>query len=82
MTQEVKTVNDYMRSATRTQVDKLLSDVILSDRQKRIFDLHFIRRMDIGYTADELGFSPSVICVELRIIRQKIYSVIRGQQSS
>lgn len=78
MTREVKIVNDFLKNATRAQVDRVLSDVILSDRQKRIFDLYFIRRMDIGYTADELGFSPSVICVELRIIRKKIFAVINN----
>ena len=78
MTKEVKIVNDYIRNATRAQVEKVLSDVILSDRQRKIFDLHFIRRMDIGYTADELGFSPSVICVELRIIRRKLFAVINN----
>jgi DNA-directed RNA polymerase sigma subunit (sigma70/sigma32) len=76
MTKEVKIVNDFMRSATRAQVDEVLSDVILSDRQRKIFDLHFIRRMDIGFTADELGYSPSVICVELRIIRRKIFAIL------
>ena len=76
MTKEVKIVNDFMRSATRAQVDEVLSDVILSDRQRKIFDLHFIRRMDIGFTADELGCSPSVICVELRIIRRKIFAIL------
>lgn len=76
MTKEVKIVNDFMRSATRAQVDEVLSDVILSDRQRKIFDLHFIRRMDIGFTADELGYSSSVICVELRIIRRKIFAIL------
>ena len=76
MTKEVKTVNDFLRTATRTQVDGILSKIILSDRQKKIFDLHFIRRMDIGFTADELGYSPSVICVELRIIRRKIFAIL------
>ena len=78
MTREVKIVNDFLKNATRAQVDKVLSDIILSDRQRKIFDLHFIRRMDIGYTADELGFSQSVICVELRIIRRKLFAVINN----
>ncbi|MBR6079935.1 MAG: hypothetical protein IKP60_07250 [Treponema sp.] len=78
MTREVKIVNDFLKNATKTQVDKVLSDVILSDRQKKVFDLYCVRGLGIGFTADTIGVCPMVVNNELKIIRMKIYRHING----
>ena len=73
----VKEINKYFETATRADVNDLLSKIILSERQTRIFELFYIKDMNIGFIADTLGCSQSVICVELKEIRSKIYAIIR-----
>ena len=72
----VQTVNAYFKIATRADVNDLLSKIILSERQTRIFEMFYIKRQNIGFIADTLGFSERVISEELDIIRRKISSII------
>lgn len=68
----VRTVNAYFKIATRADVNELLSKIILSERQMRIFEMFYIKRQNIGFIADTLCVSPTVINEELKIIRMKI----------
>lgn len=72
----VRTINAYFKIATRADVNELLSKIILSERQTRIFEMFYIKRQNIGFIADTLGFSERVISEELDIIRRKISTVI------
>lgn len=72
----VQTVNAYFKIATRADVNDLLSKIILSERQTRIFEMFYIKRQNIGFIADTLGFSERVISEELDLIRRKISTVI------
>ena len=72
----VQTVNAYFKIATRADVNDLLSKIILSERQQRIFEMFYIKRQNIGFIADTLGFSERVISEELDLIRRKISTVI------
>ena len=74
--QTVKKINQWFRTATRADVNDLLSKIILSERQTRIFEMFYIKRQNIGFIADTLGFSERVICEELFMIRDKISAVI------
>lgn len=73
----VQTVNAYFKIATRADVNDLLSKIILSERQQRIFEMFYIKRQNIGFIADILGFSERVISEELEIIRRKISTIIQ-----
>ena len=73
----VQTVNAYFKIATRADVNDLLSKIILSERQQRIFEMFYIKRQNIGFIADTLGFSERVISEELEIIRRKISTIIQ-----
>lgn len=73
----VRTINAYFRIATRADVNELLSKIILSERQTRIFEMFYIKRQNIGFIADTLGFSERVISEELDIIRRKISTIIQ-----
>lgn len=68
----VKKINKYFETATRADVNNLLSKIILSERQTRIFEMFYLRDMNINFIADTVGCSPSVVSVELKIIREKI----------
>ena len=72
----VRTINAYFKIATRADVNDLLSKIILSERQTRIFEMFYIKRQNIGFIADTLGFSERVISEELDLIRRKISTVI------
>lgn len=73
----VRTINAYFKIATRADVNELLSKIILSERQTRIFEMFYLKRQNIGFIADTLGFSERVISEELEIIRHKILAVIQ-----
>ena len=73
----VQTVNAYFKIATRADVNNLLSKIILSERQQRIFEMFYLKRQNIGFIADTLGFSERVISEELDIIRRKISAIIQ-----
>ena len=73
----VQTVNAYFKIATRADVNDLLSKIILSERQTRIFEMFYLKRQNIGFIADTLGFSERVISEELDLIRHKISAVIQ-----
>lgn len=73
----VQTVNAYFKIATRADINDLLSKIILSERQTRIFEMFYLKRQNIGFIADTLGFSERVISEELDIIRRKISAIIQ-----
>lgn len=77
MSESVKIINDYFRTATRSEVDGLLGKIVLSERQQAVFDMYYIKRKDVGFIADTLGFCKSVITNELSAIREKISLVRR-----
>jgi len=73
----IKEINNYFKTATRADVNDLLSKIILSERQTRVFEYFYIKDMNIGFIADTLGCSPSVISNELNEIRCKICAIIK-----
>ena len=76
MSATVRTINEWYRTATRSEVNELLEKVVLSDRQTRIFEMFYLKRQNVGFIADTLGFSERVICEELNVIRDKIQRAI------
>ena len=72
MSATVRLINEWFRTATRADVNELLEKIVLSDRQTRIFEMFYLKRQNIGFIADTLGFSERVICEELGTIREKI----------
>lgn len=75
----VKEINKYFETATRADVNNLLSKIILSERQTRIFEMFYLRDMNINFIADTVGCSPSVVSVELKVIREKIEKAMTDQ---
>ena len=74
---QIKRINAWFKVATRYDVNNLLSKIILSDRQKQVFEMFYLKRQNIGFIADTLGFSVRVISEELSLIRDKISAVIQ-----
>lgn len=72
MSQSVKDINRFFKTAIRSDIDRIKDDLLLSDRQDEIFHMFYIRKLDINYIADTLGVCPLVISKELKIIRKKL----------
>ena len=72
MSNQVKEINEFFRYAGVSEVDAVRSQMLLTNRQARIFHMKYIEGHDINFIADTLGFCPRVINKELRIIRAKI----------
>lgn len=77
MFKTVRAVNGWFRLAKRSDIDKILSEIILSERQEKIFEMFYLKKHDIGFIADTLYVSPTVVSVELKEIRDKIYAIIQ-----
>ena len=72
MSATVIKINSYFRTATRADVNDLLGKILLTERQTRVFEMFYLKRQNIGFIADTLGFSERVISEELSIIRHKV----------
>ena len=73
---DVLRVNHFFKLANRADVDSILSRIILSERQIRIFDMFYLKRQNVNFIADSLFVSPAVINRELKTIREKISIII------
>ena len=70
----VKQINLFFKNANKESVNNVLDQIILSDRQKTIFEMFYLRKKDIGFIADNLNVCRVIIDKELNTIRQKIIS--------
>lgn len=75
MSATVLVINKFFRFATKSDIDKLLENMILTERQKRIFEMFYIKKQGRGFTADTLFISESEVSKELRLIRSKMLKV-------
>lgn len=76
MSKDIQKVNQYFKTALKTDVDSVKGKIVLSDRQEKVFDMFYLKKQDIGFIADSLYVSVSVINSELRLIRTKVLKVI------
>lgn len=77
MSQLVKDINLFFRNATKEDVTKLLSQIILSERQEKIFEMFYLKKKDVNYIADAVGISESIVRLEMNKIRLKIQRVLK-----
>lgn len=75
MFKTVRAVNGWFRLAKKSDIDNVLSEIILSERQEKIFRMFYLKKQDINFIADTLFVSPTVVSVELKAIRDKVYFV-------
>ena len=72
MSEIVKNINSLFKTAIRSEIDDLLSTLALSDRQTKIFEMFYIKKIDIWMISNELGICEAVVNRELKKIRTKI----------
>lgn len=76
MSTKSKAVNTFFKTAIKSDVEKIKGDIILSDRQDKIFTMYYIQRKDRNFIADTLYISATVVDRELKIIRDKILRIL------
>lgn len=76
MSQSVKDINKFFKTAIKSDLDNINEELLLSDRQDKIFHMYYIRKLDLNFIADELGVCPLVISNELKTIRKKLIKVL------
>lgn len=72
MNATLRKINSWIRDATRADIEELLSKIILTERQNKIFEMYYIAGQSVGFIADTLGVCQLVISKELRRIREKM----------
>ena len=76
MSKEILKINSFFKSALKHEVEQVKEKIVLSERQEKIFDMFYIKKVDIGFIADSLYVSVSVINEELKLIRNKLLKAI------
>lgn len=76
MSAESRKINEFFRNARKSDVDNLLSDIIFTERQDKIFFMFYIKKNDINFIADTLNASAETIKKELRKIRKKLTPIL------
>ena len=72
MSEAVRKVNGFFKTALKDEIDELHEKLSLTERQERIFAMFYIKRHDLNFIADTLNVCPQVIGNELRAIRRKL----------
>lgn len=76
MSEVTKVINQFFKSAIKSDVDDVKAKIILSERQEKIFEMYYIKRQNIDFIADTLHVCPMVINNELKTIRSKLIKII------
>lgn len=72
MSKMVRDMNWFFRYATKAEIDAVLSKIILTERQQKIFECFYLKKHDVCFIADTIGVCDRVVKKELMIIRSKI----------
>jgi hypothetical protein len=76
MSKIIKSINNFFRKAVKKDIDKINNELILSDRQKQIFEMFYLKKQNIDFIADSLCVCKMVVNNELKIIRNKIARIL------
>lgn len=76
MSKIIKKINDFFRNAIKKDVDKINNELVLSERQQKIFEMFYIEKQNIDFIADSLCGCKMVVNNELKIIRNKIAKIL------
>ncbi len=79
MSETVRRINNFFRLASKSDIDKIKENIILSERENKIFDMYYIKRQDRGFISDTLFTSQSTISSELKQIRIKLVKFLRKE---
>lgn len=76
MSKIIKNINNFFKKAVKKDIDKINNEIVLSERQQKIFEMFYIKKQNIDFIADSLCVCKMVINNELKIIRGKIAKIL------
>lgn len=76
MSDEIKKINGFFKDANKSELNKIESQILLSERQEKIFTMFYVKKQNINFIADALFVSAMTINHELKIIRKKLLKLL------
>lgn len=76
MSELSRKVNSFFNEATRTEVEQIFNNILISEHLQLVFKMRYIENKDINFIAYTTGYSKSKIESDLRKIRKKLAKVI------
>lgn len=76
MSKIIKSINNFFKKAVKKDIDKINNEIVLSERQQKIFEMFYIKKQNIDFIADSLCVCKMVVNNELKIIRNKIARIL------
>lgn len=77
MTDHISAKHKIKAIASKQEFVKLLDDALLDDTERKILQLVYAEHKTLGYAADVLGYSYSMIKIKHRCAVQKIEQIIK-----
>lgn len=71
-----KMINQFFKFAIKEDVEKVKQNIVLSERQLKIFTMFYLEKHDINFIVDSLGVCSMVVNNELKIIRSKLMKIL------
>ena len=76
MSDSVKKVNLFLKNSSKKEINKILDEMILSERQEKIFQMFYLKKNCVGFIADSLYVSADTVYKELAVRRSKMLHVL------
>lgn len=76
MSKIIKNINNFFKKAVKKDIDKINNEIVLSERQQKIFEMFYIKKQNVDFIADSLCVCKMVVNNELKIIRIKIVKIL------
>lgn len=76
MSNEIKKINSFFKDANKSELNKIESQILLTERQEKIFTMFYVKKQNIDFIANTLFVSAMTINHELKIIRKKLLKLL------
>lgn len=76
MSDEIKRINSFFKDANKSELNKIESQILLTERQEKIFTMFYVKKQNIDFIADTLFVSSMTVNHELKIIRKKLLKLL------
>ena len=76
MSELSKQVNKFFNEATKSEVNDLKDNILISEHLKQVLEMRYIEGKDINFIAYTTGYSKGKIEADLRKLRKKISKLI------
>lgn len=76
MSELSKKVNKFFNFSPKSEIEKVTSNMLVTEHLKKVFEMRYFEGKDIDYIAYVTGYSKGKIEADLRKIRKKLEPLI------